>query len=489
MAELQPLLPRKISQSVFPSIDDAPPSLPPIAQAAMGGGLQSLLPAPSASPSVTLNPRISSVSSDPLLTRKDALEADLYNRSNPVKPTTALGKIGHVAAGIGNVLGDIFAPATMALIPGTDLHNQTIMQRDKNDLNTVSDLQTSADQRKGIEANTAYTTARPQIEQAKILQKLTSTLAPKGIKPTLNPDGTIDVEDDPDSQAFKNQQSLAAMHDATADKDAIQSEIAKNHYVPGTPQYEEAQRRLEQADQRIHVALAGLGLRAQGLDLRKQNTQASLYGTDMAGNALPGAAQITDSNGNTTTVGSKNAGHAITQQGAVGAFNDLSGSVDHTEGALRGMFADGGHLTDPDVISALSDHSTPMAQWIGGLIASGLSPAKIAAVTAIRQNHEQAGILRKSTGGTASEAGSQRILDTAPGAGDTDEIALSKVAEQKNVRDRLAPGMTGVAGGVQVSGKKPPSGGNGATIRAVDPNGVLHEAPSGTPLPKGWKLK
>jgi hypothetical protein len=483
MADLQPLLPRKIPQSVFPPIGDAD-APPPIAQAAMGGGLQSLLP--TSAPNVTLNPRIG----DSNGSRQSLLEADLYKRDNPIAPTTTLGKIGHVAAGIGNVLGDIFAPSTMALIPGTELHSQIQKNRDIGELDDISSLQNQADQRKYTEAQTAYTTARPAIEQAKVLQKLTSSLAPKGIKASMNPDGTIDTEDDTDSQAYKNQQALQALHQGTSEKEAIQSEIAQNHYVAGTPEYAEAQRKLAQVDSRLHVALAGLGLRAEGLQLRKENQAAMNTGIDPAtGKPFAGAAQITNDAGDNTTLGARFAPHAITQQQSVGAFNDLSGSVDHTEGALRKMFSTGGHLTDPDVISALADHNTPMAQWIGGLVASGLSPEKIAAVTAIRQNHEQAGILRKSTGGTASEAGSQRILETAPGAGDTDEIALSKVAEQKNVRDRLAPGMTGVAGGVSVSGKKKPAAQSGGTIRAVDQNGILHEAPAGTVLPKGWKAQ
>jgi hypothetical protein len=35
-----------------------------------------------------------------------------------------LGKIAHVAAGVGNIAGDIVAPSTMELIPGTDLNKQ-----------------------------------------------------------------------------------------------------------------------------------------------------------------------------------------------------------------------------------------------------------------------------------------------------------------------------------------------------------------------------
>lgn len=412
-----------------------------------------------------MNPRVAASSSDPLITRASQDSADLYRRSHPIAPTTTLGKIGHVAAGIGNVLGDIFAPAITANIPGSGLNNQIQKSRDAADINDVSQLQTAQAGRAQQAAQTAYTTARPQIEQAKILQKLTSSLAPKGIIATMNPDGTIDTQDDPDSQAFKNQQALSAMHDATSEKDVIQSEIAKNHYVPGTPQYVEAQRKLGQVDQRIHVALAGLGLRAQGLELRKENTAASLYGTDTSGNALPGAPQITDSNGNTTTVGSKNAGHAIAQQANVGSFNDLSGSIDHTKNVVSDFFNEGGTLNDPSVISALNDHNTPMAQWIGGLVQSGLSPKAIAAVTAIRQNHEQAGILRGVTKGTSAEAGAQRILETTPMPGDSNAVVLQKMQEQRNVMDRLAPGMTGVAGGVQVAGKNPPKSGGSASVK------------------------
>jgi len=35
-----------------------------------------------------------------------------------------LGKLGHIAAGIGNIAGDIVAPSTMELIPGTQLHGE-----------------------------------------------------------------------------------------------------------------------------------------------------------------------------------------------------------------------------------------------------------------------------------------------------------------------------------------------------------------------------
>jgi hypothetical protein len=439
---LLPLIPTDIrKQALLGQIGD--PAAPNLPQA------MPQLDAPIA-PMPTVDHRLGSEAADPLVQRSGDDSADLYRRTHPIAPTTALGKIGHAAANVGNVLGNIFAPSAMSVIPHTQLYNQNQIGKDKQDLDNVSQLQTEADQRKGIEATTAYTTARPAIEQSKILQKLTSSLAPKGIIPTLNSDGSIDVADDPNSQAFKNQQALSEMHSATADKEAITSDIAKNHYVPGTPEYVEAQRKLAQVDSRLHVAIAGLGLRAEGLNLRKENTQAALYGTDLSGNALPGAPIITGEDGQQTVVGQKNAGHAITQQKTVGSFNDLAGSVDHTDKALRDFFSEGGSLADPKVIAALHDPQSMTAQYISGLVNAGLSPKAIAAVTAIRQNHEQAGILRSTTGGTASEAGAQRILETTPMAGDTNDIALQKVAEQRNVLGRLTPGQTRVAGGQAV---------------------------------------
>jgi hypothetical protein len=52
-----------------------------------------------------------------------------------------LGKVGYVAAGIGNALGDIFAPSTMALIPGTQLNNELEKSRLRGDIDQVSELQ------------------------------------------------------------------------------------------------------------------------------------------------------------------------------------------------------------------------------------------------------------------------------------------------------------------------------------------------------------
>src|SRR6185312_14477316 len=173
MANLQPLLPnqtpRKIPQSVFAPIAEAPPvaDLSGMTPGPNPLGTIASIPAPPIA-TVGLDPRaaLAQKASDDLVSQGNAASADYQRRSQHVKPTTTLGKIGHVAANIGNVLGDIFAPGTMSLIPGTQLNNEVEMNRDRADLGQVSSLQQEAAQTKLLDAT-------PQLkQQAQEIQQL-----------------------------------------------------------------------------------------------------------------------------------------------------------------------------------------------------------------------------------------------------------------------------------------------------------------------------
>lgn len=52
-------------------------------------------------------------------------EAKAHPWGSPENHPGTLGKIGHVLGKIGNIAGDVFAPATMSLIPGTELNRET----------------------------------------------------------------------------------------------------------------------------------------------------------------------------------------------------------------------------------------------------------------------------------------------------------------------------------------------------------------------------
>lgn len=364
----------------------------------------------------------------------------------------------HGLARTGNVLESIIAPHAAAVTPGTSEHHQLLLGQEQGQINQALGNQYQEARTGEEQALTDYTQQRPEIEEAKVEQRLNAVkdrvsqaAAARGQVVDWSDPNNPQFKDDVTSQAYADHQALSAMHQATAEKSKIQADIAQNHYIPGTPEFEEAQRKLAQIDKRLGVAMESLGLRRQGLQLRQNTQNADFYGMGPDGQPLPGTPQIVDDQGNATYVGRRGAATAIKQNQGVATFNDLGGSVTNTRQALQKFFDEGGSLSDPRVVAAMSDPNSTIGKVINGkLVQGGLSPSAIEAINSVRQLHEQAGILRKSTGGTASEAGAQRILDVTPNAGDDNAVALQKLDEQEKVLSRLAPGQTRVKGGVSV---------------------------------------
>jgi hypothetical protein len=86
----------------------------------------------------------------------------------PAKPQRGwLGKIGQVASRIGNIAGDVLAPGTMAMIPGTDLNKRAMAHQ--------QELAGERKQRLGIEQEQADT-AKQGMEQKPELAELTGEL-------------------------------------------------------------------------------------------------------------------------------------------------------------------------------------------------------------------------------------------------------------------------------------------------------------------------
>jgi hypothetical protein len=69
---------------------------------------------------------------NPRLEREQFLDQDAWGREHPDPARPGFWhKMGHIAARVGNVLGDIAAPSTMALIPGTDLNNRIVASNEE----------------------------------------------------------------------------------------------------------------------------------------------------------------------------------------------------------------------------------------------------------------------------------------------------------------------------------------------------------------------
>jgi hypothetical protein len=89
------------------------------------------------------------------------------------------------------------------------------------------------------------------------------------------------------------------------------------------------------------------------------------------------------------------------------------------------------------------------------------------------------GTIAKLRGGTAFSANEEKLLDTyTPGIDDSPMVIKSKT---KLLNDFIDSKRTATKGSGAPAG--------GGTIRAVDPDGNIHEAPAGTALPQGWKLE
>lgn len=96
--KLQPLAAPPALDASGMAGDTSMPSLPPVARPLVTNG------SPRAAQEQLLQSRIST-----------------YEHPDPAQPGF-WHRLGHIAAKVGNIAGDVFAPATMALIPGTDLN-------------------------------------------------------------------------------------------------------------------------------------------------------------------------------------------------------------------------------------------------------------------------------------------------------------------------------------------------------------------------------
>ena len=258
-------------------------------------------------------------------------------------------------ARIGDAAGTVLAPGVMAVTPGSTVHNWTLQNlqqgkvaADQSALKDQADLAKSA-------ADTAYETARPGIEQNKLNQKqlaaqqrISQHAAGNGQNVTYNDDGMPTFTDDPTSQAFKDRQSLAAMHQATADSDAIKSEIQRNRWQPGTPEYADAQRRLQQVDRRLQVATAGLGLRRDNFNMKAYNV-----GPD--GKVLPGSLVGEDG----VAIGTANAAN-VRPTGQERNKGDMANSAQEQLGTLKSIVQ-----KRPDIFGPASGRKTDFNVWMG----------------------------------------------------------------------------------------------------------------------------
>jgi len=457
MANLQPLLPRKIPQSVFAPIADAPP----VADlSGMTPGPNPLGTIESAPPlaSVGLDPRAAAAqkASDDLVSQGNAASADYKRRSHPVKPTTTLGKIGHVAANIGNVLGDIFAPGTMALIPGTQLNNEVEKNRDLGVINQVSKLQSEAASRKLLDATPELNhekLALAQEKQNEVEDKDKNAhdlnLARQGQVEITGADGQKHIVDDPGSQAYQARQALAAYHTAQVGLDQAREELARAGNDPNSAAYKLAEQKLAVAKQNADYQ----STRAQAYMI---NAQSGAFGT-YDGKPLAGA-MITDEG---QPVGSHFQGN-VRPTAAERARADLGVSALQQAKDMEDIISKRGDLFGP-----VAGRTTDLNVWLGS---QDPDAARFNASARVLADH-LAGVF-----GGRSEYALQAIHEVVGRFKDNPKAlaaALNQLVSTADLFVKKGSPRTVGSNIAKPGGDNPPNGGNGASLGSTSkPDGV-----------------
>jgi hypothetical protein len=175
-------------------------------------------------------------------------------------------------------------------------------------------------------------------------------------------------------------------------------------------------------------------------------------------------------------VGTGNASLATKSQANAAQFNDIDGATNNIEGAAKDLVKNGGKLNSPQLVAAIADPKSTAGQWAQGQFAtSGLTPQERNYVVQVKSYKENLQSLRKSAGGSVSDAQVDRLMSMAPGSATPDlDYLLRQTGQIRQMRARLAAGVSTAHGGIKVAGRgnrnnmQPPTQGG----KAGDPLGV-----------------
>jgi hypothetical protein len=141
---------------------DAQPDPSMVAPIALPDQSAPSMPAPK-QPQVWLSPQQQTPLQENIAHDQQALKKIQWQKDNPMGSANNhpgfLGKLGHAFGTLGNIAGDIFAPATMAMIPGTQLHREAEEGRLTKQLNAEQQEQSQNEERGATTAEAKERTA------------------------------------------------------------------------------------------------------------------------------------------------------------------------------------------------------------------------------------------------------------------------------------------------------------------------------------------
>jgi len=398
----------------------------------------------------------------------------------------------------GDALLTTFAPRAAQVIPGTMLNKQLKLANAENavtdEQNVLNDQskrgleQSQADENAArvpligaqteeanarvpfIHAQTVTEEGKPELQQqAADVRQQTADLAAQRQRETvqsallkagyeMGPDGTpvaIPRERLPESERAKLDQldNLGALRNAQAELAAANAELARAKAAGVPAQIEATKIKAANAERAHDIALANLGLHRQQFEFQSQGTVNDV--------APPGTLLTEDGR----PVGTRNATNVrpTTQQRGRG---DLGTSAQHQLEDMRAIVQQ-----RPDIFGPAAGRKTDFSVWLGS---EDPDAAKFRTARTILGDHEA---------GTFGGRSDQTVKDLQVAAGlfkTNPEAILASLGQlEKATKTFIKAGTVRTVG----SDANKPQG----MIRARDPQGNLHEAPAGTPLPAGWK--
>ena len=403
------------------------------------------------------------------------LQNQISGHDNPQKPQGFWQNVRHIAATIGNVAGDVVAPSTMALIPGTQLHNQIqygnnvrelagLQKQDTDEGSAASENALRATQTAGLQQDQAD---KPSIDSADAAYKNAQAIAL--MHPQAKNEFELWHQQNPTGTAadFQKLQAKPLSQDEADKRNAVWDTIADKYHLPkgqftagmstaDATSLAGAMNQVVGRDQggaKITIqqqAANNAGQKTRDADTEKEYMAAS---KDLGGQFAKATAQ-------------SQALDQAMQEVNDGAMGQAVGTVKSLVG-LAGGQGSGVRVTQAELnaITNARGIKGSFEGFINGLEGKGkMAPEQIA------QLNQLLGDVR---GKIQEKMQMQdKYLDQ-----------LSKANDKQGIRDIQSSYRKEFSGGTASQGSSP------QMIRALDDKGVLHEAPAGTALPKGWKAQ
>lgn len=447
----QPIAPGTGS-SVFADVPtDAPPPMPKVS---MPGPVPVFADAPG--PHVTPPPtpiQAQLGETDQRLRKLQTQDATPFG--SPTNHPGVGGKILHALSVAGNIAGDIFAPATMSLIPGTQA-NRTVQENNLSGRLQELGQENSAEEEKA--AQTKNLDLQPQLKAQQLALnqekqnekeendkgKLHATLAQHGFAlDETNPGQLRPLRYE---EMSPTQQAVSDLKNAQQEQAEATAALRQAQNDPSSPTFKLAQGRLDVARRNAQTAIGRLGLSGQQFELRAHGTE--------NGQALAGS--MIDDEGK--PVGTAFQGN-VRPTGQERNKGDMAFSAEEQLGDIKSIMQ-----KHPDLFGPGFGQASKFRQWLGS---EDPDAQRFLSARTIAADH------LAGTFGGRSEAALD-ALDSAIGQfKDNPAAAIAGIDQLTKANTRFEK-----AGTVRTTGSKPPTAGAPAGVQALTDGGVTYHIPS-----------